>query len=64
VTIKPGAYPWGNHDNAWRPPTSTSPSSGGLQPPASSPRCTSPATRSSSTIPSSSPCATPKPAAA
>lgn len=19
VTIKPGAYPWGNHDNAWRP---------------------------------------------
>jgi protocatechuate 3,4-dioxygenase beta subunit len=20
VTIKPGAYPWGNHRNAWRPP--------------------------------------------
>ncbi len=20
VTIKPGAYPWPNHDNAWRPP--------------------------------------------
>src|SRR5258708_141876 len=20
VTIKPGAYPWKNHDNAWRPP--------------------------------------------
>jgi protocatechuate 3,4-dioxygenase beta subunit len=20
VTIKPGAYPWGNHPNAWRPP--------------------------------------------
>jgi len=20
VTIKPGAYPWQNHDNAWRPP--------------------------------------------
>jgi protocatechuate 3,4-dioxygenase beta subunit len=19
TTIKPGAYPWGNHDNAWRP---------------------------------------------
>ena len=19
LTIKPGAYPWGNHDNAWRP---------------------------------------------
>ncbi|HEY7923053.1 MAG TPA: protocatechuate 3,4-dioxygenase subunit beta, partial [Vicinamibacteria bacterium] len=19
VTIRPGAYPWGNHDNAWRP---------------------------------------------
>ena len=19
VTVKPGAYPWGNHDNAWRP---------------------------------------------
>jgi hypothetical protein len=19
VTIKPGAYPWGNHQNAWRP---------------------------------------------
>lgn len=19
-TIRPGAYPWGNHDNAWRPP--------------------------------------------
>jgi len=19
MTIKPGAYPWGNHDNAWRP---------------------------------------------
>ena len=19
VTIEPGAYPWGNHDNAWRP---------------------------------------------
>ena len=19
VTIKPGAYPWGNHRNAWRP---------------------------------------------
>ena len=19
VTIKPGAYPWGNHHNAWRP---------------------------------------------
>ena len=19
VTIKPGAYPWGNHPNAWRP---------------------------------------------
>ena len=19
VTLKPGAYPWGNHDNAWRP---------------------------------------------
>jgi len=19
VSIKPGAYPWGNHDNAWRP---------------------------------------------
>ena len=19
VTIKPGAYPWGNHENAWRP---------------------------------------------
>jgi protocatechuate 3,4-dioxygenase beta subunit len=19
-TIKPGAYPWGNHENAWRPP--------------------------------------------
>ena len=23
VTIKPGPYPWGNHDKAWRPPTST-----------------------------------------
>jgi protocatechuate 3,4-dioxygenase, beta subunit len=20
VTIRPGAYPWGNHENAWRPP--------------------------------------------
>jgi protocatechuate 3,4-dioxygenase beta subunit len=20
ITIKPGAYPWGNHPNAWRPP--------------------------------------------
>lgn len=20
TTIKPGAYPWGNHENAWRPP--------------------------------------------
>jgi protocatechuate 3,4-dioxygenase beta subunit len=20
VTVKPGAYPWRNHDNAWRPP--------------------------------------------
>lgn len=20
ITIKPGAYPWGNHSNAWRPP--------------------------------------------
>ena len=20
VTIRPGAYPWANHDNAWRPP--------------------------------------------
>jgi len=20
LTIKPGAYPWGNHPNAWRPP--------------------------------------------
>ena len=20
TTIRPGAYPWGNHDNAWRPP--------------------------------------------
>ena len=20
VTVKPGAYPWGNHANAWRPP--------------------------------------------
>ncbi len=20
LTIRPGAYPWGNHDNAWRPP--------------------------------------------
>ncbi len=20
ITIKPGAYPWQNHDNAWRPP--------------------------------------------
>jgi protocatechuate 3,4-dioxygenase beta subunit len=19
VSIRPGAYPWGNHDNAWRP---------------------------------------------
>ena len=19
MTIKPGAYPWGNHENAWRP---------------------------------------------
>jgi protocatechuate 3,4-dioxygenase beta subunit len=19
VTIKPGSYPWGNHENAWRP---------------------------------------------
>ena len=19
VDVKPGAYPWGNHDNAWRP---------------------------------------------
>ena len=19
VTVRPGAYPWGNHDNAWRP---------------------------------------------
>ncbi len=19
TTVKPGAYPWGNHDNAWRP---------------------------------------------
>jgi protocatechuate 3,4-dioxygenase beta subunit len=19
ITVKPGAYPWGNHDNAWRP---------------------------------------------
>ena len=19
ITIKPGAYPWGNHENAWRP---------------------------------------------
>jgi protocatechuate 3,4-dioxygenase, beta subunit len=19
ITIKPGAYPWGNHHNAWRP---------------------------------------------
>ena len=21
VTVKPGAYPWGNHENAWRPVT-------------------------------------------
>ena len=27
VTIKPGAYPWRNHANAWRPRTSTSRSS-------------------------------------
>ncbi len=20
ITVKPGAYPWGNHSNAWRPP--------------------------------------------
>jgi protocatechuate 3,4-dioxygenase beta subunit len=20
LTVRPGAYPWGNHDNAWRPP--------------------------------------------
>lgn len=20
ISIKPGAYPWGNHENAWRPP--------------------------------------------
>ena len=20
VTVRPGAYPWGNHYNAWRPP--------------------------------------------
>ncbi len=19
ITVKPGAYPWGNHENAWRP---------------------------------------------
>ena len=19
ITVKPGAYPWGNHHNAWRP---------------------------------------------
>ena len=24
ITVKPGAYPWGNHHNAWRPTTSIS----------------------------------------
>ncbi len=48
VTIKPGAYPWGNHHNALAAArTSTSRCSAGASPSGSSPRCTSPATRCS-----------------
>ena len=32
VTVKPGAYPWKNHLNAWRPRTSTSRCSAGRSP--------------------------------
>ena len=50
ITIKPGAYPWGNHLNAWRLlPTSTSRSSVRRSPSVWSPRCTSLAIRCSAT---------------
>ena len=48
TTIRPGAYPWANHSNAWRPATSTSRCSAARSPSASSRRCTSPTTRCSS----------------
>jgi protocatechuate 3,4-dioxygenase, beta subunit len=51
TTIKPGAYPWRNHPTRGARRTSTSRSSGGIVPRASSPRCTFPATRCSRSTP-------------
>ena len=48
ATIRPGAYPWGNHHNAWRPAHIHFSLFGRAFPSASSPRCTSPTTRCSS----------------
>src|SRR5215218_7620617 len=59
VTVKPGAYPWGNHDNAWRPAHIHSRRSGGPSRTRLSPRCTSPAIRSSTRTRSSSRCEIP-----
>ena len=58
VTVLPGAYPWKNHPNAGGRSTSTSPSSAGPSPSASSPRCTSRAIRSSRSTRSSTPSVT------
>ena len=53
VTIKPGAYPWQNHPNAWRPAHIHFSLFGRAFATGWSPRCTSPATRCSSRIRSS-----------
>ena len=64
TTIKPGAYPWKNHLNAWRPAHIHFSLFGTSSPSASSPRCTSRATSSSRWTPSTSPSWTRTPATA
>ena len=58
VTIKPGAYPWGNHDNAWRPAHLHFSLFGTRSRRGSSPRCTSRTIRCARTIRCSSRSAT------
>ena len=58
VTIAPGAYPWGNHYNAWRPAHIHFSCSAGRSPSGWSPRCTSPATRCCRSTRSSTRCPT------
>ena len=56
VTIRPGAYPWRNHHNAWRPAHIHFSLFGRRSSPAWSRRCTSRAIRCCRSIPSSTPC--------